>query len=343
MYKLIVTICLGITVSIIVIAILLIPHDTDISEYNIDRIKYSIQYHMYRFFQYFQPEFHCPMTIENGNICPISRLNYPIRIWFFWDGPISKTVEFCLSTWKKHCPPDQYEITHISSENILQYVDELHCNTETIKPQLKSDYVRLELMAKYGGIYMDASVIMTTSFETWLFTDSTAYECMHAVYNSKLMSVDCDHPMIESSFLVAPPGHSVIVKWLEQFKRVNSPCSSNDIIEYMMSEPSNIQTRFLDLTYHAVYHSFQHMMNNTEDYPHHSTRFYDNDILQFLDTNYNIIDNPDKKLNLLKQGIIRGPLVKFVKKEREYLDKFLSTNNGDKLIESVRQISALKR
>lgn len=342
MHKFMVMLAIGLCTAIVCVSCHSLPAGMKLSSITFSRLRYNLQYHIYRLLQYLTPELHCPMTIEAGSRCPVSKQAYPIPIWYFWDGPVSPTVEFCVATWRKYCNPEKYVIHRVSSENIKKFIDhEIHClDNANVTLQFKSDFVRLELMSKYGGVYLDASVIMSTNFETWLFRDDMSYNCFHGVYNKKLMTVDCARPMIETSFLAAPPQHSIIIKWLQQFKTIKAPCNVTNVLDYMMSH-KNVQRRNLDVTYHAVYHAFEHMLQKHHLSSHDSVRLYDNDILQFLNTNYNtdtVSESMEKKINLLKQGLVRGPLIKLVRKDRMYFDAYLQIEANKTDIEQSMRV-----
>lgn len=83
----------------------------------------------------------------------------PKKIHYCWFGgkPLPKEVKKCIDSWKKYCP--DYEIIEWNENNYdinkNKYTQLTHQNK---KWAFLSDYVRLDVIYKYGGIYLDTDV-----------------------------------------------------------------------------------------------------------------------------------------------------------------------------------------
>lgn len=86
-------------------------------------------------------------------------------IWAYWDGPTDKLLDVCLDSWKEHLC--DWDIRILDKESIEQYdiVKPLSYDKQTITT--KSDIIRLNLLYKYGGIWLDRSILLNESFK-WL-------------------------------------------------------------------------------------------------------------------------------------------------------------------------------
>lgn len=86
-------------------------------------------------------------------------MSIPKRIFYCWFGgsPLPKYAGKCIKSWKKYCP--DYKITCINEENFdvcsSRYSREAH---EAGKWAFVSDYARLAVIFKHGGIYLDTDV-----------------------------------------------------------------------------------------------------------------------------------------------------------------------------------------
>ena len=88
----------------------------------------------------------------------------PKIIHYCWFGGNKKPqlAEKCIASWRKLCP--DYEIREWSEENF-----DLNCNeyvrycVEQKKWAFLSDYVRLAVVAQYGGVYLDTDVELLKS------------------------------------------------------------------------------------------------------------------------------------------------------------------------------------
>lgn len=93
----------------------------------------------------------------------------PKKIHYCWFGRGEKPqlAKDCIKSWKKYCP--DYEIIEWNEDNfdinMNQYVKEAY---ENKKYAFVTDYVRLYVLKKYGGIYMDTDVEVIKSLDSFL-------------------------------------------------------------------------------------------------------------------------------------------------------------------------------
>lgn len=89
------------------------------------------------------------------------------KVWTCWlqgfdDAP--ELVKICQESLKQYLP--NHEIIHLTCENYYNYVtlpEDIICKYEKgkIPPSLFSDLLRLEVLIKYGGTWMDSTVLCT--------------------------------------------------------------------------------------------------------------------------------------------------------------------------------------
>lgn len=94
----------------------------------------------------------------------------PKVIHYCWFGgkPKPKSAENCISSWKRFC--QNYEIiewneTNVKIEDMPLYVRQAY---EAKKWAFVTDYVRLYIVHKYGGIYFDTDVEVIKPFDNLL-------------------------------------------------------------------------------------------------------------------------------------------------------------------------------
>jgi len=82
-----------------------------------------------------------------------------------------KLAKKCIASWKKYCP--EYEIIEWNEANFdiksNQYAFEAYHNK---KYAFVTDYVRLHILYKYGGIYMDTDVEVFKPLDSFLFHEA---------------------------------------------------------------------------------------------------------------------------------------------------------------------------
>lgn len=95
------------------------------------------------------------------------KVHHPEHLWFCWlqgldDAP--PIVKRCYESLKTHLP--QKDIHVITNANLYEYIELPDYIMEKyaaglIPPALFSDLIRLELLIRYGGYWIDATVFMT--------------------------------------------------------------------------------------------------------------------------------------------------------------------------------------
>ena len=122
----------------------------------------------------------------------------PKRIHYLWlSDQKNPSVERCIASWKEKMP--DYEIVEWNSLN-FPYNDFLWTREAYMKKKwaFVTDYFRLWVLDKYGGIYLDADVTATGSFDDFLHyplfigTECTDQIAAHAIGTEK------GHPFIHN-------------------------------------------------------------------------------------------------------------------------------------------------
>ena len=94
----------------------------------------------------------------------------PKLIWTYWDNiNIPKNVAKCIQTWKNYCKGD-WKIIVLNKITIHDWLDEdidFPKNIFDEKACHQSDLFGTALLYKYGGIWMDANIIVTKELD-WI-------------------------------------------------------------------------------------------------------------------------------------------------------------------------------
>jgi len=182
------------------------------------------------------------ITIINHRLCLIQRklkfkiVKHPINklektdkiIWSYWhDNNIPLLVKLALHTWYKWNP--DYLICFIIGDDISYYVDTdtFPKNYKNSSHQHKADIIRIALLEKYGGIWMDSTIFLNKPLSnTW---DPKNYDI--GGYYADFFTTNINKPVFENWFISAPKNSILIKNWKNEFfKAVDSP-SKNDFIK----------------------------------------------------------------------------------------------------------------
>ena len=96
----------------------------------------------------------------------------PRIIWIMWWQGFDKApdlVKKCYFSWKKHNPT--WKIILLDEKNLDEYIDVqniVNINRRDITIQKVSNILRINLLKKYGGVWVDATCFCCVPLDTWL-------------------------------------------------------------------------------------------------------------------------------------------------------------------------------
>lgn len=155
----------------------------------------------------------------------------PKIIWIFWyDEEIPELVKKCIINIKNLHP--DFEVRILDKNTVSNFI-EIDLNNLVSKiPKLAnlSDLVRLKLLSKYGGVWLDASIILTERVDKFFLEqdkacDLIAFYNKNRTQNSKIL-------VIENWMLAAPPNSLFINTWLKYFSPIEELGSLNLYEQY---------------------------------------------------------------------------------------------------------------
>jgi mannosyltransferase OCH1-like enzyme len=161
-------------------------------------------------------------SVESFHIENHSSNKIPNKIWTFWDGEVPDVVEKCISSWRKYNPT--YSIVVLNKENLSNYLEPqeieiLNHPNFNDSVQRFSDVVRLLILSKYGGFWIDASIICHTSFD-WIHEIQEKKQVEIVGYyldGFTLSDYKIHSPVIESWFFACIPNSPFVKDWCNEF------------------------------------------------------------------------------------------------------------------------------
>ena len=176
----------------------------------------------------------------------MNKHHIPKCIWCFWDSKdLPDTVKRSIDTWK-HFNPD-YKITVINKKNIKKLIPNINFNKIKIAKdsiQKYSDFIRICVLKKYGGIWIDGSSFSTCSLDEWFHkigikktTDFIGY------FNPQFNKVKYEkkYPMIENWFFACPKNSKFVNEWHKEFMKLTKYDDVNDYIDAVVEEGIDMQ------------------------------------------------------------------------------------------------------
>jgi hypothetical protein len=123
----------------------------------------------------------------------------PKKIWFLWvtgldDAP--RVVKSCYRSWLRHNPG--WELTFLDKDNINQYFS---IDIPAYTPVVLSEILRINLLAKYGGVWVDATCFCNKPLDSWIYD--------HLQKGFFVFERPAPDRMISSWFMAGVPGNYI--------------------------------------------------------------------------------------------------------------------------------------
>ncbi|WP_151833691.1 glycosyltransferase family 32 protein, partial [Acinetobacter ursingii] len=227
-------------------------------------------------------------------------------------------VEKCIRNIKLLCP--EFTINILSKENISNYVDLSEVN-EKLEIAVKADYIRLYLLNRYGGIWLDSSIYLVENLD-WIFKNSYQNSCF--LFFSDHCTVNLDSPIVENWFIATSKNNEFINDWFNEFKKCifsSDPTSFYSNMKYNTDIIQNIPNTNYLMCYisAAIIRSKKkynlYMLNSGAHGHYYNYSFYSINFIIAL------------KLLILNTDFTYKPkLIKFTKDSRKWPNIFIKYN-----------------
>ncbi len=141
----------------------------------------------------------------------------PKQIWYYWNsGTLPKDIEEYYQNNKSVL--NDWKITLLTDETLPKYIDmsAIPNNYASLIPQHRADYIRLAVLYKWGGTWMDASIIVNSkeAMEK-LYKETSERKAQATLFT--LGGPRPDMSYIENWFIMAPRESPVIGAWLHEY------------------------------------------------------------------------------------------------------------------------------
>ncbi|MCU0966036.1 MAG: capsular polysaccharide synthesis protein [Burkholderiaceae bacterium] len=140
----------------------------------------------------------------------------PRIIWSYWHGGEQpEVVRACLRNWAALNPG--YEIRVVSAADLAVHVDvaEVPDSFHRSPPARQSDWLRLYFLKRYGGIWLDASIILTRSLD-WMIEVQSQSGADYVGYYLDRYTLAPERPVMDSWCMAAPAGSALVTDWFNE-------------------------------------------------------------------------------------------------------------------------------
>lgn len=162
-------------------------------------------------------------------------------MWFWWSSgkdALNPFLQICLESWKVHHP--DWTMVVLDLQSVWRYLtpDELPSSFNQIsRASLQSDLVRLAVLAKFGGCYVDMSCVALENVADAAWARIGEGACL-AGYRSPGFISD----FVSAWFMASKAGEPLMVEWSRRFNNVMEDSTEDTFIH------KHASLRGLDLT-----------------------------------------------------------------------------------------------
>jgi hypothetical protein len=180
-----------------------------------------------------------------GNGAKVNAEEIPKIIWLYWhDGDMPVICQQCIKRAERLNP--DFKINIVGKENAHSFLPELSSidlKNSNIPIANYSDLIRLSLLEKYGGFWLDASVILNTSLDYFIDLIKAQQAELVAFTMPKPGVIAAPistlaYPNTETWFLGATKGSRFITDWKNEF--ISCLVSPNPVM-YYKSDPDYLK------------------------------------------------------------------------------------------------------
>lgn len=245
----------------------------------------------------------------------------PKKIWMYWEGALPEFVEKCVEQIRKKNP--NYEVNFLTPENVQAFCDIDYSRLPQITPQQKADLIRLHLIYHYGGIWLDASILVYENLD-WIEALVNKHQTNSFAYYRAKNTTQPEFPVIENWLLASEEKNIFFKYWFDELFKAIEVKPENYIQHVKQTEkyPEKFFQKIGNLKYLIAYVACQKVMRpNT---PSMTLINCDKNALFFQVKNKWI-----KEKTLIHIAINHAPeprpkLIKLAGKERKILSHFYS-------------------
>lgn len=146
---------------------------------------------------------------------PAARTAIPRILWSYWQGGTPPLlVQRCFDHWRRLHP--HFEIRILDERGVLQCLPAIPAALDGASAAKRADWIRLELLRRHGGIWLDASTILTQPLD-WVLQEQARTGADFVGYYLQQYTSVPDRPVVENWFMAAPPGSPFIEDLQREF------------------------------------------------------------------------------------------------------------------------------
>ncbi len=155
--------------------------------------------------------------IAVGNDAPPCPQDIPKIIWTYWQlAPPPAFIQACLDNWR-HFAPD-HELRVLDRDSIAAWLPTVRADFDTLPAYRQADWLRIHLLARHGGIWMDASMLLSRDL-AWLHETRKKRAADYVGFYIDRYTTRPELPIVENWLMASVPGGPFATALAQAFNR----------------------------------------------------------------------------------------------------------------------------
>lgn len=148
-----------------------------------------------------------PLQVQNvlvGDQAPACTEDIPKILWTYWQAaPPPSFVQACLANWRRFAP--DHELRLLDRGSLSTWLPTLRADFDTLPAYRQADWLRIQLLARHGGVWMDASTLLSRDLG-WLHGARRCHAAEYVGFYIDRYSTRPELPIVENWFMASVPG-----------------------------------------------------------------------------------------------------------------------------------------
>lgn len=146
-------------------------------------------------------------------------MSIPKIIWTYWEQGFDHAppvVQACMTSWQNRNPGWELRVLDQVSSRDFTALHSMNC-WNALPPEKRSNLLRLDLVTRYGGVWVDATLFCVNGLDNWLPSNPASGFVVFDLPKTA-------NRYFSSYFLAAKPGNYFFSKWHHAHLSYMSKC-----------------------------------------------------------------------------------------------------------------------
>jgi hypothetical protein len=156
-------------------------------------------------------------AVTVGESAPTCSEEIPRIIWTYWQAsPPPPFIRACLNNWRRFAPDHQLRL--LDRGSVTAWLPELRTDFDAMPAYRQADWLRIQLLARHGGVWMDASMLLSRDLG-WLHETRRRRAADYVGFYIDRYTTRPELPIVENWLMASVPGGPFVTALAAAFDR----------------------------------------------------------------------------------------------------------------------------